>query len=688
MSFRRPARSLALGLGALAGALVLHDAAAADPFFDDIPIVLTASRMAQSPVDAPVAVSIIDREMIEASGFTEIHDLLRLVPGFLVADWADGSPTVANHGVGDAYDRRIKVMIDGRTVNSPLFGNTAWQDLPLRVDDIERFEVVRGPNGAAYGANAFQAVINLITRPPSTERGAALMSRIGRDGFHDHGFRLNGSAEGAIDWRLSGSHRRAVNFRPFLNDNGALNGRETIARSVLNLGVETQLNTRDALELLVGLSEGGSERGIPGDLAEPEREDDTRSRFLHLAWRRSFAADSEFSVQYYHQDERVRAEWLNATYAPLVIPVELDGDSRRDDLELQYSASLSPAWRLLLGAGVRREAARVPSMFNTGSTLSGTSSQVFGSVVWSPLARLKVDLGGTLEDHHYSGSLFSPRVAFNYALSHESALRLSAGVSYRTPSLVESRAEQVVRIGSEIKQLQLRAGEDMQPERVKHLELGYAAMYRELGLGVDVRVFHKRYDDYIDDQRCFYPSQPWEEPGSPADRMCPPPPPGFAPYEYDFQVARRPRSYLFQNAGTFSMSGGEFSVDWRRPGWGRVVLSQAVIDIDADEDILDRDFETSAPRSITSLLLIKDLSPRWRASLGYYHHAGMNWLNDGDRVPADGRLDLKLARTFGPAGSDNELAIVAQSVNGRYADFHEGRYRHEPALFASLRLGW
>src|SRR5690606_22001522 len=124
----------------------------------------------------------------------------------------------------------------------------------------------------------------------------------------------------------------------------------------------------------------------------------------------------------------------------------------------------------------------------------------------------------------------------------------------------------------------------------------------------------------------------------PADRLCPPPPPGFAPYEYDFQVARRPRSYLFQNAGTFSMTGGEFSVDWRRAGWGRVVLSQAVIDIDADEDILDRDFETSAPRSITSLLLIKDLSPRWRASLGYYHHATMNWLNDGDRVPAEGRL--------------------------------------------------
>lgn len=119
-------------------------AQAAELFFEDIPIVLTASRIAQSPLDAPVAVSVIDREMIRASGFTEIHDLLRLVPGFLVADWPEGSPVVARHGLGDAYDRRIKVMVDGRTVNRPLSGDTAWLDLPVRVDDIERVEVVRG----------------------------------------------------------------------------------------------------------------------------------------------------------------------------------------------------------------------------------------------------------------------------------------------------------------------------------------------------------------------------------------------------------------------------------------------------------------------------------------------------------------------------------------------------------------
>ena len=80
-------------LAALAVALPLAVQASSDPFFDDIPLVLTATRLAQSPLDAPAAVTVIDREMIEASGFTRIHDLLRLVPGFLVADVASGSPT-------------------------------------------------------------------------------------------------------------------------------------------------------------------------------------------------------------------------------------------------------------------------------------------------------------------------------------------------------------------------------------------------------------------------------------------------------------------------------------------------------------------------------------------------------------------------------------------------------------------
>ena len=486
-------------------------AQAAELFFEDIPIVLTASRIAQSPLDAPVAVSVIDREMIRASGFTEIHDLLRLVPGFLVADWPEGSPVVARHGLGDAYDRRIKVMVDGRTVNRPLSGDTAWLDLPVRVDDIERVEVVRGPNGAAYGVNAFDGVINIITRSPATEDGVAIVTRAGRKGFQDHGFRVNGHADGVLDWRLSGSHRRAQNYRARYDDKtGVPTAGEEVRNSLFNFSALAQLGTYDELGLHVALNDGVAERGNIEDWQEQPRDEDTRSRFLHLSWRRTLAPDSEMSVNFSHQDERYRASWR--TDGELVVPIDKSTDGRRDELELQYTSRPGEDWRLLLGAGVRREVVESLRYFNTDTALSGTSSQLFGTLTWNPLAALKVDVGGTFEDHHYSGSTFSPRLAMNYALTPESAVRASAGVSYRAPSFFESSAYETIRIDDKVRWVGVRQTTPVKPERVRHFELGYVAQDRELGLALDVRVFHERYLRYLDSRSCII-----GEPG------CPPP---------------------------------------------------------------------------------------------------------------------------------------------------------------------
>ena len=223
----------AAAIAACLAALCLPaNAGAADDsvFFGEIPLVLTASRLSQAAPDAPAPITVIDRQLIHDSGFTELHDLLRLVPGFLVADWASGSPTVANHGLGDAYGRRLKVLIDGSTVNNPFWGNVDWQDLPVRVDDVERIEVVRGPNGAAYGANAFQGVINIITRSPRTESGSTITLRGGHREAHEVAARFSGPRTDALAWRITASQRTADNFLPFDGEPGEKI--ERIARSL------------------------------------------------------------------------------------------------------------------------------------------------------------------------------------------------------------------------------------------------------------------------------------------------------------------------------------------------------------------------------------------------------------------------------------------------------------------------
>lgn len=108
-------------------------------------------------------------------------------------------------------------------------------------------------------------MINIITRSPSTQRGAGVIARVGKNGFYDHGFRVSGKAQEVVDWRISASNRRAVNFEPYLHTTPdgktALNDREFITRSVFNLSATAQVAARDELSLMLGLSDGESDRG-------------------------------------------------------------------------------------------------------------------------------------------------------------------------------------------------------------------------------------------------------------------------------------------------------------------------------------------------------------------------------------------------------------------------------------------
>ena len=109
-------------------------------YFEDMPIVLSASRLSQSLSEAPASVSVIDQDMIRASGFRDIPDLLRLIPGFSVAYTRDNTWAVGYHGVADAFSRRFQVLVDGRSIYSAAFGAVLWSELPLSIDDVERIE--------------------------------------------------------------------------------------------------------------------------------------------------------------------------------------------------------------------------------------------------------------------------------------------------------------------------------------------------------------------------------------------------------------------------------------------------------------------------------------------------------------------------------------------------------------------
>ena len=126
-----------------AGAVAAFPALAGQPatestFFADMPVVLSVSRLSQPVADAPAAVTVITQAEIKASGFRDIPDLLRLVPGFSVADSGLNTWAVGYHGFADAFSRRYQVLVDGRSIYSSNFGEVNWNDLPLSVEDIDR----------------------------------------------------------------------------------------------------------------------------------------------------------------------------------------------------------------------------------------------------------------------------------------------------------------------------------------------------------------------------------------------------------------------------------------------------------------------------------------------------------------------------------------------------------------------
>lgn len=137
----------------------------------EVPVVVSASRQEQKLGELSVPVSVITAEDIHYSGLTNIPEILQFTPGvdFYKANryW----DVIGIRGLHDRFSNRIQTLINGRPADNALFGGPLFFTYPVMMEDIERIEVVRGPGGAAWGANAFNGVINIITKKPEDVLG-------------------------------------------------------------------------------------------------------------------------------------------------------------------------------------------------------------------------------------------------------------------------------------------------------------------------------------------------------------------------------------------------------------------------------------------------------------------------------------------------------------------------------------
>jgi len=126
--------------------------------------VTSVSRREEPLFEAGAAITVLTQEDVRRSGATCIPELLRLVPGLQVARVNASQWAISSRGFNNQFANKLLVLIDGRTVYTPLFGGVYWDVQDLLLDDIERIEVIRGPGATLWGANAVNGVINIITR--------------------------------------------------------------------------------------------------------------------------------------------------------------------------------------------------------------------------------------------------------------------------------------------------------------------------------------------------------------------------------------------------------------------------------------------------------------------------------------------------------------------------------------------
>ncbi|WP_336368268.1 TonB-dependent receptor plug domain-containing protein [Marinobacter sp. C2H3] len=441
-------------------------------FSDDVPEVLTTTRLRQSKVRTPGTTTVIDGDTIRKLGINNLPDIFQLVPGMVVTSVGNSNPVVTYHGTSHYEQRRMQVLVDGRTAYRTALADMDWQSMPVPLEMIERVEVARGPNAAAYGINAFLGTINFITRDPADTAGTEVHAMSGSRGYL-RTFAAVGDASGDYDWRLDFEKRKFDGY-DFAYKRNPVTGvkeknpyRNGLNMNVFNYDSRWSPSSDYNLELRGGVVDGLNEedKREDGDL-NPITSPDIDVRDYYLQTRLNFTPSDDhfYHLQAYYQRFNRRQRWkteqpsgvvdcvkagldLLSNYGSCFVPnaagdppfranVNADLFDSRLEFELQDTRLFSEQLKLVSGLGYREDRYTSETYFNGDG--ADYQSRVFGNVEYTPIHWLTLNAGGNYEhttttDEGY----FSPRVAANLVFSNNHALRFVYSEAVRTPDAFE-----------------------------------------------------------------------------------------------------------------------------------------------------------------------------------------------------------------------------------------------------------
>jgi iron complex outermembrane receptor protein len=448
--------------------------------------VTSVSKYPEKLSEAAAAVAVLTQEDIHDSGVTSIPEALRLVPGLDVARVDSHTWAISSRGFNDIFANKLLVLIDGRTVYTPLFSGVFWEVQDTLLEDIDRIEVVRGPGATLWGANAVNGVISIITKSARDTQGL-LISAGG--GTEDRGF---GSVRYGV--KLDDDAFLRIYTKYFTRDSSVL-ANDTDAHDAWDMyqaGFRLDWEpTKQNSFTVQGDAYTGSqdETYVVPTISPPfarkiETTDDVSGGNLLGRWSHNFSVDSQLSVQaYFDRTERTSA---------------IFGEKRdTGDIDLQHRFALGDRQDVIWGLGFRTTRDDVANSLNVSLRPDSRTLNLYSGFVQDEITivpeRFRLTIGSKFEHNDFTGFEIQPSARVLWTPGHSQSFWASVSRAVRTPSRAESDIV-LNSAGAPPGLVTIFGNPDMESEKLLAYEFGYRIQPINQ-LKLDLTAFYNDYDD-------------------------------------------------------------------------------------------------------------------------------------------------------------------------------------------------
>ncbi len=665
-------------------------------FFDEsLPIVISASRLNQSVLTSPTSVTVINREMIEASGFIEFVDLMRLVPGFQVAHARGRRFAVGYHGYASDIGNHLQVLVNGRSTYTPTLSTVNWDFLGVQLEDIDRIEVVRGSSASAYGSNSFRAAINIITKSPDLDDTFYAHARVGNKGERHQLLRFS-NVVGEGSYRLTASSRQNDGFEDYRD-----------SRDIQQLAFQAKMDHWDEhpIEMHFFVADGVLNAHSFQDELQL-RDSKVRSWSAHVSGKKILSSNQDIKWNLYHNDDDfddftesnplinildqdglfdgvsltpILSQQVFQQITGEVIPPELALDiltstfeygdetnrSTKTDLELIYNSSQLDDFSYMTGLGIRRDSLLSRSYFNEKGKISENTYRLFMNGSVNINDKLSFNGGAIYEyvdtDINKSIGRTSPRVSLNYKVHPNQSIRLAIASGYRLLSLLEKNAEPSVELSPALPVDRLFIiDENLKSERIRQVDFAYLGESSSLPFSWELKAYKEQIKDIVD-----FPQLETDD--------------------FNGLVQQITNLALHDAYGLEGEINYKHEEDTSLRFVFNIGRSESSVVVDLTPERREETYFNSMPRNSLGFLGTTKIQ-NWQVNLGVYYMGETTWISSGDEnVASYSRVDASASRDFIFGQNKLKLKLGAQAIDNSYIDYNRDTL-FEPRYYITVSL--